>query len=404
MHILFVHQNFPAQFGHIARHLMRQGRFRCSFATARAVDECDGINIIPYQPVGGATRHNSYLTRTFENAVAHARGVHDACRRASIRPDLVVAHSGFGSSLFLREVFQCPIVNYFEYFYHAHDSDLDFRPDLPPAEQDVLRAYCRNAMLLLDLDNCDAGYAPTAWQRSRFPLAYQGKLDVIFDGIDLDIWQRHAQAPRRVQKRDIPSETKIVTYVARGLEAMRGFDIFMRAAKRIYQQHPNVTFVVVGTDRVAYGGDERVTRGQSFREYLLSQDDYDLSKFHFTGWLPPRQLAELLSITDVHVYLTVPFVLSWSLFNALACGATVVASDTPPVQELITHGRNGLLVPFFDTEELASQVLEVLRDPRSFHQLGENGRHLIADNYSLAQTLPKTIALYQRITSSLAKG
>jgi glycosyltransferase involved in cell wall biosynthesis len=289
---------------------------------------------------------------------------------------------------------------YFEYYYHPHDSDLDFRRDLPSDERDTLRSYCRNAMLLLDLENCDAGYAPTCWQRSRFPQAYQRKIKTIFDGVDTTLWRRQANPPRQVRGMSVPPQTRIVTYVSRGFESMRGFDIFLKVAKRIYCQVPDVLFVVVGSDRVSYGGDLRYTGGKSFREFTLAQDDYDLSKFAFTGLVPPAELASLLSLSDLHLYFTVPFVLSWSLFNALACGATVLASDTAPVRELIRPGETGLLADFFDVEDCARQALAVLDEPARYRHLGQAGATLVAERYALDKTLPQMLELYQSVTAA----
>lgn len=398
MHILFVHQNFPAQFGHIARYLIREYGYQCSFVTQKPPGVVEGIRVISYKPVGGATKHNHYCTRTFENAVAHTHGVFEACKNErGLKPDLIVGHSGFGSTLFLPELFGCPILNYFEYYYRPHGSDLDFRKEFLPQPMDFLRSYCRNAMILLDLQNCTAGYCPTPWQRTRFPEEYAPKLDVIFDGVDTDTWHRQLVVSRTVTHQPIPSNTRIVTYVSRGFETMRGFDVFMKVAKRIYQQMPNVLFVVVGSDRVAYGGDLRYIEEKSYRAHVLKQDQYDESKFLFTGRLPPSELAHLFSMSDLHIYLTVPFVLSWSLFDALACGCTVVASDTEPVRNLITHEQTGLLADFHDVEGLANQALRVLRDPPAFRRLGEAGMALIEEKYTLKKCLPRMLELYQRV-------
>ena len=159
---------------------------------------------------------------------------------------------------------------------------------------------------------------------------------------------------------------------------------------------PNVVFAVVGTDRVAYGGDLKYVKAKSFKAHVLAQDDYDLSKFVFTGQLPPPVLAKLLSASDLHIYLTVPFVLSWSLFNALACGATVLASDTEPVREIITHGETGLLANFFKVDALAASALRVLDDPDAYRALGEAGIELIGEKYSLAKTLPQLLDFFDR--------
>ena len=405
MHVLFVHQNFPAQFGHIARYLVREHGFQCTFVTNKPSGMVDGIRLIHYDPQGGATEQTHYCTRTFENAVAHTHGVYTALQQAAdVRPDLIVGHSGFGSTLFLRELYDCPVINYFEYFYRAHDSDLDFRPNFPPEELSVLRSYCRNAMLLLDLENCDLGYTPTAWQHSLLPVEFRHKVEVIFDGVDPAVWHRHEGVPRQIAGRTLGPETRLITYVSRGFESMRGFDIFMKMARRIYEQVPDVLFVVVGADRIAYGGDRRFIGQQSFRDHVLSAGDYDLSKFIFPGLLPPPQLARLLSAGDLHIYLTVPFVLSWSLFDALACGATVVASDTAPVRELITHEKTGLLADFFDVDRLAELAVRVLRDPAAYRHLGQAGEKLIAGKYTLQQSLPKMLDLYRRTISSQAEA
>jgi glycosyltransferase involved in cell wall biosynthesis len=397
MHILFVHQNFPAQFGHIARALVREQGYECTFVTNKPSAMVDGVRVLRYEPQGGATERNHYCTRTFENAVAHAHGVFEACRQQpGLRPDLIVGHSGFGSTLFLRELFDCAVVNYFEYFYRAHHSDLDFRPEFPPQQIDRLRSYCRNAMLLLDLENCSLGYSPTEWQRSLLPESYRDKVEVIFDGVDREIWHRSQDVPRQLGERTVGPETRIVSYVSRGFEAMRGFDIFMRVAKRIYTEHPDVVFVVVGEDRIAYGGDTKHIQAKSFREHVFAQDDYDMSKFIFPGRLAPQNLAQLFSVADLHIYLTVPFVLSWSLFNALACGATIVASGTPPVRELVTHEQTGLLADFYDVDGLTANALRVLRDPAGHRHLGEAGMRLIEDRYDLGKMLPRMLDLYTR--------
>lgn len=399
MHVMFVHQNFPAQFGHIARHLIKGHGWRCTFLTTKGAGVSDGIQRIHYDPHGGATAKTHYFARTFENAVAHSHGVYEACRtHPSLKPDLIVGHSGFGSTLFLRELYGCPIINYFEYFYRPHGSDLDFRPEYTPKELDILRSYCRNAMILLDLENCDAGYSPTPWQRSLFPDGLRDKIEVIFDGVDTETWRRHEGTPRTIAGREIPASTRIVTYVSRGFESMRGFDIFMKVAKRIYTEFPDVLFVLVGDkDRVAYGGDLKYIEEKTYCEHVLKQDHYDRSKFLFTGNLPPAELARVFSLSDLHIYLTVPFVLSWSLFDALACGATVLASDTPPVRDLIEPESNGLLAGFFDVDGLAAQGIRVLRDPAGHRHLGEAGMRLIQDRFTLEKCLPKMLNLYRRV-------
>jgi glycosyltransferase involved in cell wall biosynthesis len=398
MRILFIHQNFPAQFGHIARHFTRSRGWHCDFISEAKPGTWAGVHKIQYRSSRGARESTHYFSRTFENAVWHAHAVYQACESAQLAPDLIVGHSGFGSTLFLPELFpDVPIINYFEYYYRPHDSDMDFRKDFPPEPRDFLRARARNAMILLDLQYCKAGYSPTKFQRDLFPREYTPKIDVIFDGVDTKIFRRRSARPRIISGRTIPDSTRIVTYVSRGFESMRGFDIFMRAANLIAREFPDVLFVVVGSDRVCYGGDQKHTSHATFREHVLAGDNYDLSRFVFTGLIPVSELVDILSLSDLHIYLTVPFVLSWSLMNALACGCSVLASNTAPVVEMITDGENGLLVDFFDVEGLTRRAVEVLRDPPAFRPLGERAAALITERYALDVTLPKLLSMFERV-------
>ena len=402
MHVLFVHQNFPAQFGHIARHLIRARGWPCTFVSKTPAGEVDGIKKIAYTTRAGARETTHYCSRSFENAVWHAHGVYEACRaHPDLRPDLIVGHSGFGSTLFLPELYpDAPIVNYFEFYYHPHRSDMDFRPEFPPSELDFLRARARNAMILLDLENCRRGYSPTHFQRGLFPEAYRGKVDVIFDGIETEVFHRREGVPRRVGDRSIPETTRIVTYVSRGFESMRGFDIFMKVARAIYRRFPDVVFVVVGSDRICYGGDEKHIRHKTFLEHVMAQDDYDRSKFLFTGLLPVSKLVDVWSLSDLHLYFTVPFVLSWSLMDALACGCTVLASDTAPVREMIEDGRNGRLCGFYDVDGFAARAVEVLRDPGAFRHLGREAASRIRREYAIDITLPRVACLFEQTAST----
>src|SRR5436190_9879769 len=266
MHILYVHQNFPAQFGHIAHHLVGNMKWRCTFVSETAAGSVGGIEKIQYKLAGGATKQNHFCSRTFENTVWHCDAVYRAMKaRPDVRPDLIVGHSGFGSTLFLRELYpDVPIVNFFEFYYLPHDpdSDMDFRSDLgwDVPELKYLRSRCRNAMILLDLQNCQLGYTPTQFQLSKFPPEYVNKLRVIFDGVDRSVFHSHeeklrpplgSRETRTLAGVEIGPATRVVTYVSRGFESMRGFDIFMRAAKIIAREFDDVIFIVVGTVRMA---------------------------------------------------------------------------------------------------------------------------------------------------------
>ncbi|MGA2582367.1 MAG: glycosyltransferase [Tepidisphaeraceae bacterium] len=419
MHILFVHQNYPAEFGPLAHALVHRKNWRCTFVSGAPAAVHDGVENIQYNLEGGATRHTHFCSRTFENAVWHCDAILRAVKnRPDVEPDLIVGHSGLGSTLFLREIFpRVPVVNLFEMFYRPRDpqSDIDFRKDLGWSRPDQIyqRARCRNAMVLLDLNNCQAGYCATQFQRSRFPIEYQSKLRTIFDGIDPNVFHSDdarlrppaADRPaRQIAGVDLPPGRKIVTYVSRSFESIRGFDIFMRAAKIIAAENPDVEFFIAGSDQILYGSDaDHIAPHKSFKDWTLAQQEYDLSRFHFVGTLLPNELAELMGASDLHIYLTVPFVLSWSMLNAMSCGAVVLGSSTPPVMEFIRDGKNGLLADFFCPEEFAAKALEVLKNPDDFRNLGKEAEELMAEVYSFDVVLPQSTTLFEQTANGTAR-
>ncbi|MEX2142597.1 MAG: glycosyltransferase [Pirellulales bacterium] len=407
MHILYVHRNFPAQFGHIAARLIEERGWQCTFASERPGGNPGGIRLLQYK-IDERNKDGVHpIAQPFDEYGRHCLAVLKKLKaHREVQPDLIVGHCGFGSTALLRELYDCPIINFFEYYYHRHGSDIDFRPEFPSTDIGNLRCRLRNAGVLVDLQNCDAGYSPTQWQRSRFPAEYQEKIETVFDGIDADFWFRRPLAPgkpRWVWGRKLPAETKVVTYVSRGFESIRGFDIFMKVAKRLCEMRSDVLFVCVGTDEIHYGPDKRFTLGKSFREHVLAQDSYDLSRFIFTGRVSREELARIFSVSDLHVYLTVPFVLSWSFMNALACGCTVLGSATPPVQEMIQHEENGLLADFYDVDRFVELANKVLDDPQAYRPLGEAAVRMIEEKYSLDVCLPKMIDLYERTIAGYAR-
>jgi glycosyltransferase involved in cell wall biosynthesis len=415
MRILYVHQNFPAQFGHVAAHLAARPGYECRFLSETPPGLVGGIHKLQYKLAGGATQQSHFCSRTFENTIWHCDGVYRAMKALpDYKPDLIVGHSGFGSTLFLRELYpDVPVVNLFEYYYRPHgpDSDMDFRHDLGWELEDMkyVRSRCRNAMILLDLQNCDAAYAPTHFQRSRFPAEYLPKIDCIFDGVDRSVYHAHedvlrpplgTRGPRTLAGQSLPAGARVMTYVSRGFESMRGFDIFLEVAARVTAEVPDAHVIVVGADRIAYGGDEQyIAPFKSFKDWCLAPGTHDLSRIHFVGRIPPLELARVLAATDLHLYLTVPFVLSWSMMDAMSCGATVLGSDTPPVAEMVTEGSTGLLADFFDVDALSTKACAVLRDPAAYRPLGLAAERMIAEKYSLEAVLPRMVALYEATVS-----
>jgi len=235
-------------------------------------------------------------------------------------------------------------------------------------------------------------------QRDLLPEAYRHKVRVLHDGVPTDIWRRLPAEECALDDLGLGPAQRVVTYVSRGFETMRGFDIFMQVARRLCDADPSVVVLVVGTDRVCYGGDLRHIIEPTFKDHVLKQDDYDLSRIRFLGRVESRRLVQILSRSDLHIYLTVPFVLSWSVLDAMACGCTMLASDTAPVREVIRHDENGLLCDFFDVEGLTATALEVLKDPAAYREsLGRAARRTIEERYSMEVIMPKMVAFYESV-------
>ena len=405
MHVLFVHRAFPAQFGQLALELTRRYGWKCS-ALVEHLSRCPepspemlqrlDLHYLPRQPDAG---RSPPWPQTYGQALQRAHAVAEAVRaRPALRPDLVVGHGGLIPTTFLREVLSCPVIDYCEYWFAPAHHDLTYRVDLPPVEPAPFFPRCINAAALVSLVACDAGYAPTHWQRESFPERFRPKIEVHFDGLDTELY-RPRQDESGPALEGVPSNARVVTFAARGLESMRGFDLFLRLARRIARERSDVFFVVAGDEEAYYGWDELHTGGVKFKRWALERGDYDLSRFVFLGQVEPARLAAVLARSDLHVYLSVPFVLSWSLFDALSCGCVVLAGDVPPVRELIEPGRTGLLAPLFDEEQQAAMALRVLERPADYRPLGDAGRQLIEEKYALDVAIPELKAFFERMAS-----
>jgi glycosyltransferase involved in cell wall biosynthesis len=411
MHLLFIHQAFPAQFGRLALELTRRYGWRCSFIIQH-LSKCPtpSREMLERLTVIGVPRDSSLpnpspWNESLGDYLRLSTRVCDAAlARRELRPDLVVAHMGLGPGLFLPEVFSCPFVGYCEYYLGVKRRDLLYRADLPAVELAPFYPRCINAATLLDLLEVTSGYTPTHWQRQSFPERFRHHIEVHFDGLDTELYRPRTPKPGEVETllggRSLPAGTRLVTFVSRGLESMRGFDLFLKVAERIGRERSDVLFAVAGSEESYYGWDNHFTGKASFKEWALKQIRCDLSRFVFLGQIEPAQLAMLLARSDLHIYLTVPFVLSWSLFDALASGCVVLASDVPPVREVIEPGVNGLVENLFDIEALATTALRVLDDPAEFRPLGTAGRALIERRYSLDVAIPELKEYLERQASN----
>ena len=403
MNLLFIHQNMPGQFRPLIARLLAEGRDRIVCVSRRADFAPPGIGRVTYTlPDSGLAGPNLFLA-PMDLAARHGLQVARACEalaRNGFRPDLIVAHPGWGESLYVKEVFpRTPLLHYCEFFFSPHGADTNFDPE----DQQDLEANCvtrtRNAPLLLGLEACDWGISPTRWQKSRHPAAYQDRISVLFDGIDTQ-----AVRPDRAASFTLPDGTvlrsgdEVVTYAARSLEPWRGFPSFLRALPRILRARPAARIVIAGTDAVSYG--KPPPGGGTWRQTLMDETGADPARVHFLGRVPYEAYVRLLQVSAAHVYLTVPFVLSWSMLEAMAAGCLVIGSATPPVQEMIEDGHNGLLVDFFSPGMIADRVIEALAHPSRYTKTREAARWTALSRHSLERCLPPQIALLE----TLARG
>lgn len=407
MKILFVHQNFPGQYRHLAIHLAAVPGNQVVAITQRRDMQLPGVKNIVYKPQREVTPQMHHYLRKTEADVLNAQSVARAAlglKRSGFVPDIMLGHNGWGEILYLKDVFpQTPLLGYFEFFYRFSGADVGFDPGEALTFDTAPRIRTKNLGNLLGLDAADAGQCPTLWQKSTYPERYHPMLRVIHEGIDTDLALPDAKARLTLPALgiDLAAGDEVVTYVARNLEPYRGFPSFMRSLPAILERRPNAHALIVGGDEVSYG--VRLSKGQSYRQLLLDElgDTLDLRRVHFLGKVPYPVFMRILQISRVHVYLTYPFVLSWSMLEAMAAGCLLIASRTAPVEEVIHDGENGLLVDFFKPVEIAERVVTALEDRTLFTALRENARRTIIEKYDLKTIcLPQQLAMIEEVTNA----
>lgn len=402
MNILFIHQNFPGQFKFLAPALVRQGH-EVTALTLRKTDvkEWLGIKICPYTVDRSTNPHVHPWVSDFETKTI--RG--EACFRAALRmkaegfyPDVIVAHHGWGESLFLKDVWpEARLGIYCEFHYHTDGVDVGFDPEFPAKDKgDTCRLRLKNLNNILHFEVADAGISPTKWQASTFPEPFRSRITVVHDGIDTRIVAPNPQAGLVLNNTlTLSKQDEVITFVNRNLEPYRGYHIFMRALPEILKQRPEAIVLIVGGDGVSYGA--RPENGRNWKEIFIEEartriKPADWSRICFLGNIPYHHFIPFLQISSVHVYLTYPFVLSWSLLEAMCASCAIVASDTPPVKEAIHNNETGCLIDFFDVSGLADTVCQLLDDPSTRNRLGRNAREFSKANYDLETVcLPRQI-------------
>ena len=403
MRLLFLHNNFPAQFGALARY-MSIGGHDVAFGTRWQGTPPDWLRMVRYRPHREVGKQQHPYLAFVENAVLNGQALARRgweMKEAGYSPDLVVAHSGWGPGLYVRDVWpDAKYVGYFEWYYNSKGADVGFLSE--PTRDDLHRIRSRNAAILLDLAACNWGIVPTGYQASQFPELLRRKLTVQHDGVDTDYFAPAPDRRLKLPNLDLSHVDELVTYVARGMEPYRGFPQAMAAFAEVLKRRPRAHVVIVGEDRVAYG--RSLPDGDTFRKKMLRELDFDQDRLHFAGRLPRNHYREVLLASSAHVYLTIPFVLSWSMIESMSAGCVLVTSDTDPVREVVRDGENGLLADFFDPGAIADRICAALERPDDFAGLRENARRTAVERYAASKLVPLRARLLEAVAGGLMDG
>lgn len=396
MRILLIHQNFPGQFRHLAQAWAYRPDLQVVGIGRDHAPGIPGLNILRYSPHRAPHSHQHPYLRQMENAVLHGQGmlrVLLTLKNKGFVPDAIIAHPGWGETLYARDVFpNAQLIHFCEWYYGTPGADLGFDPEFPSTLDDAARVRTWKALHTLNLEQCDLGVSPTHWQWSRHPETHRSRIHVIHEGINTQHLNPDPKAWIRLRSGlTLRQGAPVITYVARNLEPYRGFHVFMRALEHIQRLHPTCHALIVGGDGVSYG--RRPKDAPNWRRKMLAEVKLDPTRTHFLGKVPYATYRRILQISAAHVYFTYPFVLSWSALEAMATGCLLIGSRTAPVEEVIQHGHNGLLTDFFDIHGLATQTVEALAEPQRFTELRRQAQQTVRQSY----TLEKGIEGYTRL-------
>ena len=410
MKILFIHQNFPGQFKHLAPALAAIPGSEVRALTMRdlGVSDWQGVQVTRY----GTDKKNTvgihpwildWETKIIRGEACYLAAVQ--LKEAGFEPDVIISNPGWGESLFIKQVWpNAKLGIYGEFYYHAQGADVGFDPEFADADLSTEpKIRLKNLNNQMHFEIADAGISPTQWQASTFPEPFRSKITVVHDGIDTEAIKPNPNVQITLNQQLILTKNdEVITFVNRNLEPYRGCHTFFRALPKILKERPNAQILIVGGNGVSYG--QAPKGGGSWRDIFVSEvrtkiSDADWKRVHFLGSLPYDQFIGVLQLSTVHIYLTYPFVLSWSLMEAMSAGCAIVASNTQPLHELIQHDQNGRLVDFFRSEDLANEVIALLNDPDARKRLGLAARKTILEKYDLKNVcLPQQIEWVKQLT------
>lgn len=403
MKILLIHQNFPGQFKHLAPALVARGdEVVVLTPKVKEPTKWNGVTVLPYAVSGASTPGIHPWLIDFETKILRGTACFEAAKVLKSKgyaPDVIVAHHGWGESLFLKDVWpEARLGLYCELYHQSGEAQTSFDPEFPSSSpgRDALRLRMKNLNNRLHEEVMDAGLSPTQFQAATYPEMYQSRMTVAHDGIDTDKVRPNPRARLTLPDgRAIVPENEVVTFINRNFEPYRGYHIFMRALPELLRRRPNAQVVLLGGDETSYGA--KPPKGTTWKQRFIDEvrgqvSDSDWARVHFLGRVPYSDFLSVIQISTVHVYLTYPFVLSWSLLEAMSAECAIVASDTAPVREVIQDGDTGVLVDFFDRDALIEKTCILLDAPERRMMLGSNARRYVRERYDLRRTcLPRQL-------------
>ncbi len=408
MNFLFVHQNFPGQYLHIIRSLLadnarQDGTHEIVFMSEPNRNQMAGVRKVTYARPPEMGTGVAFSARDFDIAARRAEAAYKGAlqiKALGYKPDIIIGHHGWGEMLNLVDVFPgVPILGYFEFYYRIENSDVNYDPEFPMPPERFGAVRSKNCVNLIALSLEQFGQVPTKWQLGMYPEFFQKQLHYIPEGVDLDVCKANPAIRRKtlkVGKLSVTPKQKLVTYVARNLEPYRGFHTIMRALPKLLER-PDAIVSLVGGDGISYGAP--AANGKSWREVMLKEMEgkLDLSRVHFMGQIPYEQHLSLLQRSDAHIYLSYPFVASWSLREALAVGCAIVGGDCPTIKEFLTHNKTALVVPNLDPDAVAAATLKLLDDAKLSARLRTNARAYAEAHLDMADYIAKYRAVIEEI-------
>jgi len=403
--ILFIHQNFPGQFKHLAPELAKNHNVH---SLSMFDIEVNGVKHHKYIPYRNSSNKIHNLAIEFETKIIRAEACADMAyelKEEGFNPDLIIGHTGWGELLFLKEIWpDAKMLGYVEFHYNLDNSDIDFDLEHQKGDDNLFlrrKLVSRNTSGFSQYHDSDYLISPTHFQKSTFPDDIKHKIQVIHEGIDTSRFVPNSDMKLNIDGQNISKEDKIILFVNRNLEPYRGYHIFLKSLPLIQKKHPDALIFIVGGEGTSYG--KKPPKGKTWKNIFLKdvENDLDMSKIFFTGYLPEhKSLTALMQVASVQVYLTYPFVLSWSLLESLSCGVLVIGSKTGPVEEVIEDKKSGLLVDFFDFKDIANKVNKVLDEPEKFSKLTKAARNEMIKKFDLNTVcLPKNIKFIEKILS-----